>query len=512
MPKDDPNSFMGIFGAMNLEGHDPRTPKILTDDTTYKFMSTPTLGTRSHSMETVCVQDSPIVSVGHEHSEPPLSRQPSENNEPYDPYDYCEAEHSTSSWDSVNLLLIICAGPLIFSLPSTFVHVGYLMGFVLMVLLILLYAHNMRLVVWTEYQICKMQRVPNLSYPEVLYSAFKLGPLWVRPMAPVARYLLYCNQKLVWFGFAHYSYAFICRYLQITIENVGGTHVNETILSPILIIPLLLLCWIPNLQYLASFSMVANVANIMAIVIVLYYVASDSLPWLTLRPFGNYYDVPQFVGVILLSIKTAGILMPIKNQMKRSGDFDGEHSVLMRSYLPISLLYPCFSLICSLRYGSDLGFSVLENLPKHFFTNLAFMLAILAYILQFSLIMYVPFDLIWNNILKEGKKKIRAPKVWEYTLRTVLVLLSYLLSAAVANVTVFVAICGTIATSIDSFLMPAIMQTLILWKTSQNKTIFCCILAKNAFMIAVAVVLIILGVFDCFYQIMKYHGESRNND
>lgn len=509
MPKDDPNSFMGIFGAMSFE--DQATPQILTDDTTYKFMSTPPLVMRSHSQETVCVQDSPTGSIGQE-SEPPLSRHPSENYEPYDPYDYCEAEPSTSSWDSVNLLLLVCAGPIVFGLPRGFVHVGYLIGSILMVLLILLYTYNMHLVVWTEYQICKIQKVPSMSYPDVLYSSFKMGPRWVRPIAPVARYLLCWTQKMLWFGWSHYSYLFIRLYLQATIEKVAGPRIDEAILSPILIIPLLLLCWVPNLKYLACFSQIANLANVMTMVIVLYYVTSDPLPWLSFHPIGNHHAIPQFIGVILLSIKSAAILMPIKNQMKRPGDFDGEHSVLMSTYSPICLIYPCFSLICALRYGSDIRLSVLENLPEDSFTNLTFILVTVAYMLQFPLIMYVPFDLIWNTMLKERKKKIRAPKFWEYTLRTVLVLLSYLLSAEVANITVFVAACGTIATSVDSFLLPAIMQTLVLWKTSQRKSIFCCTMVKNAFVIAMAVVLIILGVFDCVHQIIKNHDESTSND
>ncbi|KAK7576708.1 hypothetical protein V9T40_012994 [Parthenolecanium corni] len=515
MEKVNPNSFMGIFGALSLESRDESSvPQLLTDDSTYKFVSTPTAGVRTASMETVCVQDNPSISadeVIQEPSELPTSRQPSEDNEPYDPHDYCEAEESTSLWDSVNLLVIVGAGPIIFSLPSTFIRAGYLLGSVLMICLILLYAYNMHLVVWTEYEICKIKRVPNMSYPETLYCAFKMGPLWVRPMAPVARCLLCSTQKMIWFGHGHYSYAFICRYLQIAIENFGGARVNEAILSPVLIIPLVLLCWIPNLKYLASFSKIANIANMIAIIIVLYYVLSDPLPWLSLRPFGNYEDVPQFLGAILLSMKTAGILMSIKNQMKRPGEFDGEYGVLMKSYLPIALLYPCFSLICSFKYGSSLEFSVLENLPKQFFTNLAFVLATLAYMLQFPLILYVPFDLIWNHMLKDGKKKIRAPKFWELTLRTVLVLLSYVLSASVSNVTIFVAVCGTIASSIDSFLLPAIMQTLVLWKTCQSKTIFCCILARNTFTLVIGVVLIVSGVFDCFYQIIKYHGQLRND-
>jgi len=196
--------------------------------------------------------------------------------------------------------------------------------------------------------------------------------------------------------------------------------------------------------------------------------------------------------------------------MKRSADFDGEQSVLLRCYMPAALLYPCFSLICSYKYGTDLRFSVLENLPKHQLTNFSFVLATLAFMLQFPLILYVSFDLMWNGALKGCQSKSKVSKLWEYTLRTLLVLLSYLLSAAVSNVTIFVAVCGTIASAVDSFLLPAFLQTLVLWKTSQRKTIFCCILAKNIFTIVLAVVLIICGVFDCFYQMIKYHGQMEN--
>lgn len=82
----------------------------------------------------------------------------------YDPHDFGNHENATSFLGVVTHIIVISFGPTLLSIPSAFVNVGYVTGFVGTILTVFLYAYCMRMVVSCEYELCQRGKVPNMTY------------------------------------------------------------------------------------------------------------------------------------------------------------------------------------------------------------------------------------------------------------------------------------------------------------------------------------------------------------
>lgn len=75
-----------------------------------------------------------------------------------------------------------------------------------------------------------------------------------------------------------------------------------------LLIPFILILSIPNLKWLAPFSLVSNVITFACFGIVLYYIFQD-LPSIDERPYvGTFYTFPLFFGTTLFALEAVGVV------------------------------------------------------------------------------------------------------------------------------------------------------------------------------------------------------------
>lgn len=84
------------------------------------------------------------------------------------------------------------------------------------------------------------------------------------------------------------------------------TDIEVRVLIACLLIPLILICWIPNLKYLAPFSMVANGFMGISLAITFYYLIKNFRPLSEvpmIAPIGNF---PNFVSITIFAIEAIG--------------------------------------------------------------------------------------------------------------------------------------------------------------------------------------------------------------
>ncbi len=422
----------------------------------------------------------------------------------YDPHDYTNPDNPTTFWGTVFHIIIVAAGPAVLSIPSASIGVGYVTMLILVPLIVFLYNHNMHMVVWSEYRISKLNRVPGHSYPEVVYHAFQSGPRGLRWFAPCGRILCYVVFINIWFFFCCYNYIIICQNLKVFLWNVLTLDVSVHFLVVIFLPVFVLLCYIRKLSYLVPLSIIGNIANYIAFVLVVYYIVTDPSPWNIPHKFGTLGSIPLSIGTIMFTLNATGLMIPLKHEMKTPQKFNSRFGVLNTSFVPVAALYMFLSLIGYLKYGSDLKDSVIENLPPHAtLAQAGILVSSSTLIFQYPLFMYVNVDMIWNNILKERKKSLESHHrlLGEYVLRTVLVVISFVISYVSPNIFLFLSLSGTIGTSIDSFILPAFMQTLVVWRICKSKWRFSWVLVKNALIVSLAVVVVVGGVMDCVQQV-----------
>lgn len=202
-----------------------------------------------------------------------------------------------------------------------------------------------------------------MNFAEVAEVAFANGPKWGRPFARFARISIL--QCLFWtyFGTCSVYTVIIGKNFQQIAEHYLNQAIDIRICIATLLIPLILLSWVPNLKYLAPVSMIANLFMGVGLGITFYYLVTD-LPSVTERPaVGNLMEMPGFFAIAIFAMEAIGVVMPLENQMSTPQNFVGICGVLNKGMSGVTLVYILLGFLGYLRYGELTKDNVTLNLP-----------------------------------------------------------------------------------------------------------------------------------------------------
>lgn len=140
-----------------------------------------------------------------------------------------------------------------------------------------------------------------------------------------------------------------------------------------LIIPLVLLSWIPDLKYLAPVSAMANVFMITSVGIIFYWIfdnfANGGFNPENFNYFSSFQDFiakfPKFFSITIFAMESIGVIMPIENKMKTPQKFIGTFGVLNLGMAGITIMYIIIGMLGYMNNPmSDKGMIVLEISPE----------------------------------------------------------------------------------------------------------------------------------------------------
>ncbi len=417
----------------------------------------------------------------------------------YDPHRFGNTKNPTTFWGTVFHLYMISAGPALLSIPIGFMKIGYIPGLAITFLVFLLYWYTMRMVCWSEYALCKLKQRPRMTYPEILYHGFDEGPKRLRWFAPCASAIIKILYIITWIG--SLNIVLMSENLQVVYRNVYQQDVDTKTVMLFTFVPLLLLTWVHRLKYLVPLSMFGNAILVVCVLFVLYHVFFDPSPLMWPPAFGSVAAIPMYLGAVLFNLNATGLMMPLKNEMRKPKYFNSTFGVLTVSYFPMAFWYAIFNVFCCMRYGNDLRISVIENLPSGDpISQVIILLYSAALAFQQPLITYVVFDTIWNNMMKEARKTMTHLTFWEYTLRTLVYVVSFSAAYLVPNINVFLSISGTIGTAVDSMIFPCVMETLVEIRTHAGN-VRCWVILKNMFIFLLAILVLIAGLATCVEEV-----------
>lgn len=154
----------------------------------------------------------------------------------------------------------------------------------------------------------KRTRVSSMSYADVAEVAFANGPKWSRNFSSLTR------QSVLWLLFVTY-FGTCSVYTVIIASNFDqlftyhmGYELNLRSFIAILLIPLILLSYVPNLKYLAPVSMVANLLMATGLGITFYYTLCD-MPNISERPaVGSLETFPTFFCLTVFAMEAIGVV------------------------------------------------------------------------------------------------------------------------------------------------------------------------------------------------------------
>lgn len=424
----------------------------------------------------------------------------------FSPYDYRNEKNPTSFWGTVFHLIIIATSPTLLTIPATFRDVGYVIGFVGSFLIVCLYMWLMHKLLSSEYILCKRLKRPRLTYADLIYYSIAGGPPWIQPFAGCVKQIVYIDMTCIWNVSNAVYVLLVSENVKSVYDYIYDTDVNARAVMAYVSVPLVLLCWIPNLKLLTICSICANIINACSILIILFTAGLNFNLLSERRAFGDIRRIPLFVGTIYVTINATGMIMPLKNEMKNPEKFLSKTGVINLSYIFVSILYSFFGLICYVKYGNETKQNVILHLPENYFSKIVIGLYAVSIMCFYPIVSYVSYDMFWNNIIKHKMKKTRFRKVVEYIVRTICGTSSVVLAFMVPNIALFVSLIGTIGTSLDSIIFPAMVELLVSSDEKQHNTRKYWKVGNNIAIILLGLVLMVAGASDCLTEITSFYN------
>lgn len=187
----------------------------------------------------------------------------------------------------------------------------------------------------------KRTRRTTMTFSEVAEVAFANGPKWGRRYAKFFRILILQSLFWTYFGTCSVYTVLIAQNFQDVAKEYLGYTPEIRIVIAMLLLPLILLSWVPNLKYLAPVSMVANLFMGTGLAITFYYLANSLKPIgdENIHHIGIVSEMPKFLSITIFAMEAIGVVMPLENQMKTPQNFGGICGVLNKGMSGVTLVY-----------------------------------------------------------------------------------------------------------------------------------------------------------------------------
>ncbi|XP_043465098.1 proton-coupled amino acid transporter-like protein pathetic isoform X1 [Leptopilina heterotoma] len=383
-----------------------------------------------------------------------------QNEKTFNPFTERDIKNPTTDGETFTHLLKACLGTGILSMPFAFTYSGLLIGLVATFLVGFVCTHCSYILVKCAHTLYYRTRRTQMSFADVAEVAFATGPKWGRKYSTFFRYFIQICLFVTYFGAVSVYTVIIAKNFQQVLEHYANIQINIRLLIACLLLPLIVLCWIPNLKYLAPFSMVANGFMGVSLAITFYYMIKHLHPLKEVPLVQNYELFPNFISITIFAMEAIGVMMPLENNMKTPQNFVGIFGVLNKGMFVVTVIYALLGFMGYCAFLEKTKDTITLNLGEELPAQLVKLFIAIAVFLTFGLQFFVCLDIVWNG-LKERfeKKKIAA----NYFVRTAIVTSAVLLAIAVPTIGPFISLIGAFCFSILGLLIPIIIETVTYW-------------------------------------------------
>lgn len=173
-------------------------------------------------------------------------------------------------------LLKASLGTGILAMPLAFSYTGFVIGIFATILTALICTHCAYVLVKCAHTLYRRTKRTSMNFAEVADVAFSSGPKWCRSWGPIIKFSINFGLFLTYFGTcAVYTVIISENFMQVVDYYFDFKDVDIRVYISALLIPLILLSWLPNLKYLAPVSMISNIFMGLGLGITMWYLVSD---------------------------------------------------------------------------------------------------------------------------------------------------------------------------------------------------------------------------------------------
>ncbi|KAI9557363.1 hypothetical protein GHT06_017191 [Daphnia sinensis] len=355
----------------------------------------------------------------------------------------------------------------LFAMPGAFKNAGLWTGSVLTIITAYICTHCMHMLV-TSAAILKKRKghEVSVSYADVAEIAFQTGSQQFVKHAKLARVLVNLFICVTQLGFCCVYLVFASTNLKQVVDYYAP-HLQWDVreFMCLVTIPLIFLNWLRDLKLLAPVSLLANILQSISIVIVFYYIARDGLPPTDSIPaFNNWIGVSLFFGTVVFSFEGIGLILPIQKDMRHPRDFEGWNGILNVAMVLVTCLALAMGFYGCLKYGAEIQGSITLNLPQNeILARLVKVFMVLAIFGSYAMQFYVPIQILWPVLEKKIETFNKHPLASELMFRTLLVLLTLCLAAAIPKIDLYISLVGAMTGSLLALIFPPILEIVTCW-------------------------------------------------
>lgn len=420
----------------------------------------------------------------------------------FDPFTERKVENPTTDCDTLTHLLKASLGTGILAMPVAFKNAGLLVGIIATIFVAFICTHCAYILVKCAHVLYYKTRRTEMDFADIAEVAFSTGPRWATKLAKPSRYIIQISLFATYFGTCSVYAVIVAANFEKVIKFYSESASEDSIIREItacLLIPLILLSWVPNLKYLAPVSMVANLFMAAGLGATFYYLVWDLPPINTLPLAAPIADFPHFFSITIFAMEAIGVVMPLENNMKTPQHFVGICGVLNKGMSGVTLIYILLGFLGYIKYQDKTLDSITLNLPTEEIPAQAVQILIgLAVFCTFGLQFYVCLDIAWNGIKERFQKK---PMLANYILRTSMVTGAVLLAVAVPNIGPFISLIGAFCFSILGLLMPALIEIVTYWDTGFGPGNW--VAVKNVIICIISIMALLFGSRSAIMKIVN---------
>ncbi|XP_018320983.1 proton-coupled amino acid transporter-like protein pathetic isoform X2 [Agrilus planipennis] len=422
----------------------------------------------------------------------------------FDPFKARVLEHPTSNTDTLIHLLKSCLGTGILAMPAAFASSGLVLGIFATILASLIVTHCSYILVVCAHELYKRAGKTQMSFADIAEEACVRGPKWARKFGPSGRKVVDIGIFITYYGTCSAYAVIVAESFLMIFEHYLDFKINIRLAIAILLVPCLLLCYVPNLKHLAAVSMLANVFMGLGIAITIYYLMIDIPPMSERQLVAPISRFPAFFSITVFALEGIGVVMPLENNMEKPQNFVGICGIMNRGMSFVTLIYIFLGFFGYLKYGELAKGSITLNLPKEEYLAQSVQILIsLAVLMTFALQFFVCLDIVWNNLKHKFESK---PLMSNYILRTVMVVVAIAVAVAVPDIKPFISLIGALCFSIIGLMVPVFIEIITFWDKGFGKynwKIF-----KDAIVIITGLLALIFGTSSALQDIAALYTSK----